>query len=190
MGGGPQRPGGAVSSERHKPEALKGPRSPQGPGPAIPTPTALQEDDSAGRGKRDPPLSAGAGFLSAREVSNVRSPPPRIPSGGQASHFPFRKGQNKRPVEHIKGKSRSGPSPGSASCSSRPWPSPLGEVQDACRLTWPVCVRSWARFYSLIHLTDIPPTCSVPGSVPGAGVLASRVLCYLGEKWTSHRSSQ
>lgn len=45
----------------------------------------------------------GADFLSARGggwgVSNVRSPPPGVPSEGQASHFPFRKGQSKRPGE-------------------------------------------------------------------------------------------
>lgn len=138
--GGSQRPGGVVSSQRHKAEALKGPRTPRGCGPATPTPTTLQEDQGAGRGKRDPLLSPGAGFLSAGEVSNVRSPPPRIPSGGRASHFPFRKGQNKRPVKHIEGKSRSGPSPGPASCSPRAWPSPAGEVPDARRLTWAVGV--------------------------------------------------
>lgn len=43
--------------------------------------------------------SPGADFLSARGVSNVRSPPPCVPSEGRASHFPFRKGQSKRPGE-------------------------------------------------------------------------------------------
>lgn len=43
--------------------------------------------------------SPGAGFLSGPGVSNIRSPPPCVPSEGQASHFPFRKGQSKRPGE-------------------------------------------------------------------------------------------
>lgn len=158
-GGWSQRPGGVVSSQRHKPEAVKGrpqdspgiqPSQPHHQGPAGRR-QCRKREASAGRGKRDPLLSPGAGFLSAGEVSNVRSPPPRIPSGGQASHFPFRKGQNKRPVEHIKGKSRSGPSAGSASSSPRAGPSPAGKVQDTCWLT------AQALFYSLIHSTDTSP---------------------------------
>lgn len=89
---GSQRPeaGAVVSSKWGKQEVMKCPRTPHSSWPATP-------DDPAGRQKQDPQLSPGAGFLSAWEVSNVRSPPPCIPSGGQASHFPFRKGQSKRP---------------------------------------------------------------------------------------------
>ena len=147
-------PIGAVSSERHIRGALTCPRTPHSPWPAIPTPTILQEDDHAGRGKRDPLLSPGAGFLSAGEVSNVRSPPPRIPSGGQASHFPFRKGQSKRPVKHIKEKSRSRPWPGPALCSpdclARPWPP--GTLAWPASEAWGACLRAClAHVCALVH---------------------------------------
>lgn len=78
--------------------------------------------DPSGRQRQDPLCAFGAGFLPAREVSNFRSPPPCIPSGGQASHFPFRKGQSKRPGKALQGEmegagprlapsARSGPGP-------------------------------------------------------------------------------
>lgn len=172
--------GGVVSSERGKKEVLKCPRTPQSSCPATP-------DDPAGRQKQDPQLFPGAGFLSAREVSNVRSPPPCIPSGGQASHFPFRKGQSKRPGEAHQGEmegmgprlappAQPGPWPIRASDSRRPAGSP------ACV---PVLIHFFIHSFTQETLLPPPrprPPCRLLWARPCAGVLDLRVLMVSGEE--------
>lgn len=70
-----------------------------------------------------------------REVSNVRSPPPGIPLGGQASHFPFRKGQSMRPGK-LRGTGRSRFQPGLVSLAvagTLACPSPAGHGGDSVK---------------------------------------------------------
>lgn len=57
------------------------------------------------QGEQHPVLSPGAGFLSARGVSNDRSPPLCLPSRAQASHSPLGKGQRglARPIREMRG---------------------------------------------------------------------------------------
>ncbi|KAK2109806.1 hypothetical protein P7K49_009552 [Saguinus oedipus] len=73
--------GGAASSERRTHQALTCPRAPYDSCSATPRLSTLRKVEP---GPASGPCSPLAGFLSAQEVSNVRSLPPRIPSGGQA----------------------------------------------------------------------------------------------------------
>lgn len=95
---GSHRPkvGGAIS-QRHKQEALRCPRTPHSSCPETPK-------DPAGRRKQDPGLSPDAGFLSTQEVSNVRSPPPCIPSEARPHIFRSGRGRARGLGKHIKGK--------------------------------------------------------------------------------------
>ena len=137
---------------------MRGPERPwDSPGPL---PGDLHPRSPAGRRQRrkreaGPSAAPGAGFLSAGDVSNVRSPPPRIPSGGQASHFPFRKAQSKRPVEHIGGEIKEWALawlPGSAG----PGPALHMKVGTPAGSPCP-CVCARAPSDSFTHLMDIFP---------------------------------
>lgn len=138
--------------------------------PSTTTPHPHPHHDPAGRKKQDPGFCPGADFLSAREVSNVRSPPPRIPSGGQASHFPLRKGQSKRPDEAHQGEMEEGEGPGLATpLTSKDTGSPAQPV--------PLFTYSFNRHSS---------TCFVLGTRE----LALRVLTQdLRKRWPSNTSS-
>ena len=67
---------------------------------ASPTP----RHDPAGRKKQDPGFCPGADFLSAREVSNVRSPPPASLLGARLHIFRSGRGRARGLMKHIKGK--------------------------------------------------------------------------------------
>lgn len=105
-------------------------------------------------------------------MSNVRSPPPCTPPGGQASDFPFRKGQS----EHIKGKWKECCllQLGCGLATHRMVRRPAGSPACLC-----ACPRS--LLHSLIHSTG-PSTCLL-WSRPCAGtrVLALTVLMVSGQ---------
>lgn len=72
--------------------------------PSTTTPHPHPHHDPAGRKKQDPGFCPGADFLSAREVSNVRSPPPASLLGARLHIFRSGRGRARGLMKHIKGK--------------------------------------------------------------------------------------
>lgn len=101
----------------------------------------------------------------------MSAPHPRIPYGGQASHFPLRKGQSKRPDEAHQGEMEEGEGPGLAT--------PL--MSKDAWLTCPACCPLFT--YSFNRHSS---TCFVLGTRE----LALRVLTQdLRKRWPSNTSS-
>lgn len=104
------------------------------------------------------------------EVSNVRSPPPGVPSGGQASHFPFRKGQSKRPGEAHQGETE-GVGPRLALPAAA---APLTVPRPAGSPAWVPPPLAFSLIHSFVHQTSPTTTptlgqalCWVPGARSG-----------------------
>lgn len=124
------------------------------------------------------PLAGASCLLVEVGMSNVRSLPPYVPFGGQASNFPFRKGHSERPGRILTGEWKAGAADRVETLTLQDCPSGvlLASPGCACTLTSPFTHS----------LTSASPTLPCPGScvmVPGVLTGGTKALNKESHRW-------